>query len=70
MLRKDRIFVMATPRGPVFLPGHKRQLDSNGRDVHAVHPGEAQEVANTRYIRTRIAAGDLIEVDPDLDKEL
>lgn len=52
----------ADPKKPVFLPGQRRRLNAEGREISVIQD-ELLEVPNERYYRRRIEAGDLIAVD-------
>lgn len=52
----------ADPKKPVFLPGQKRRLSADGREIGVIQD-ELLEVPNERYYRRRIEAGDLILID-------
>jgi hypothetical protein len=55
----------AHPDRPVPIPGVKRQLGEDGRDVHVIRSDAVVEVESTRYYRRRIAAGDLVLVEKE-----
>jgi hypothetical protein len=49
----------ADPDKPVIMPGVRRRVDADGRDLDCIRD-EWIDVPNTRFYRLRIAQGDLV----------